>query len=483
MVARSSALSATVWSASDVVLRQGFQFAISIVLARLLTPEDFGIIAMLLLFAGIAGAFANGGLTWALIQCQDVTIEDESTVFWLNLLAGSLVALLFWFSGVWIAAFYEVPVLENLAGLMAVTVVVTAIGGTQQALFSKALNFRPLLVAGASAALTSGVVSIWLAWQGYGVWALAVQALVSAMATTTVVWFASSWRPRFICSLASAKRLFGFGGYMLLSSLLDIVYLRFYAILIGKFYGVREVGFYTRAETTSLFPAGIVIGIVGRVTFPLFSHASGDLERLRTSLQLAMRSVALVYAPAMFGLLAVAEPLVLVLFGKQWLPAVPFLQVLCLTGLFLPLQILNHHALLALGRSELHFRLEVLKKVMGISILVSVAGFGAIAIAWGTVLASTLSYLVNTHYSRKLLAYGFVSQLRDMLPVLFLSFGMAAIVTVVDYNQVAWSAATRLFVGVVLGILIYGVGLLLLGPKWLVAVAGLFVPQRWKRNA
>ena len=218
---RKKALSATVWSAADIALRQGVQFFISIVLARLLTPAEFGTVALLYLFVGIASAFAEGGLTSALIQRQDTTIEDESTAFWLNMTVGSLMAVLFWLSGPAIAALYGISILAPLSGIMALTVLASAAGAVQRAKFTKALDFRLFVLAGAISVLSSGTIAIWLAWTGYGVWALATQALVNASATTLVLWVASRWRPRFVFRMASVRRLFGFGGYMLASTLLE----------------------------------------------------------------------------------------------------------------------------------------------------------------------------------------------------------------------------------------------------------------------
>ncbi len=423
---REKALSATAWSAADIVLRQGVQFAISIVLARLLTPEEFGTVALLYLFVGIASAFAEGGLTSALIQRQDATIEDESTIFWLNMGVGLLMALLFWLSGPAIAALYGIPVLTPLSGIMALTVLAGAAGGVQRALFTKALDFRPLMLAGVTSVLVSGAVAIWLAGTGYGVWALAAQALVSAVATTLVLWLASRWRPRLAFSLASAQRLFSFSGYMLASALLEITYSRLYTVLIGKLYGVRELGFYNRADTTAQFPSGILNGIVGRVAFPLFSRMAEEPARLGANLKRALQGVMLVNAPAMLGLAAVAEPLVLVLFGEQWRPAAPFLQVLCLVGLMMPFHMLNLQALMGLGRSDLFFRLEVIKKAISIAILLAAAGFGAIAVAWGMVAAGVLCCFVNAHYSGRLLGYGAAAQLRDTMPVMAAAGAMAA---------------------------------------------------------
>jgi O-antigen/teichoic acid export membrane protein len=339
---------------------------------------------------------------------------------------GLLMALLFWLSGPAIAAHYGVPVLSPLSGAMALTVLAGAAGAVQRALLTKALDFRPLMLAGAVSVLVSGAVAVWLAWSGYGVWALAAQALASAAATTLVLWLTSRWRPEFAFNLASARRLFGFGGYMLASGLLETTYSRLYTVLIGKLYGVRELGFYVRADTTAQFPSAMLTGIVARVAFPLFSRMADDPVHLGANLRLALQGTMLVNAPAMFGLAAVAEPLVRVLFGEQWRPAVPFLQVLCFSGLMMPFHVLNLQALMGLGRADLFFRLEVVKKAISIAILLAAARFGAVGVAWGMVAAGVLNYFTNAYYSGRLLGYGAASQLRDMAPIWAAAGAMAA---------------------------------------------------------
>lgn len=425
-----SALRAVSWSAADVILRQGVQFGVAIALARLLTPADFGTVSLLYLFAGIAGTFATGGLTTALIQAREVSRADESTVFWFNLAVGVLMGVAFWLCGPLIARFYEAPVLEPLSTVMAVTVVITAAGGIQQALLTKHLNFRPLMMSSVLAVLTSGAVSIWLAWRGEGVWALAAQSLVSAATATLVLWIANPWRPQWVFSLASARRLFGFGGYMMAASLLDVVYSRLYTVLIGKLYGARELGFYARAETTAQLPSSMLGLIVGRVAFPLFSRMGDDPERVRDGLKRALQATMFVNTPVMLGLAAIAEPLIQVMFGEAWLPCVPYFQVLCIAGVFMPFHVLNLQVLMGLGRSELFFRLEVAKKVLGILILCMAAMFGVLAMAWGTLLGSVLFFGINTYYSNRLIGYGTVMQLRDVGVILGTAAVMAGLVVV-----------------------------------------------------
>ena len=250
MSLKTKALSATLWSGADILMRQGLQFGISIALARLLSPEEFGTIALLYLFTGIASAFVDSGFSSALIQRQDITHTDESTVFWFNLAIGALVAISLWAAAPLIARFFVLPVLLPLTGLLALNIFLSALGSIHGTLLTKHLNFRVQMKIGAFSSLISGAIAITMAYYGYGVWALAAQTLAATILTTLLLWCLSPWRPALVFSKRSVRELFGFGGYMLASGLLDIIYNRAYTLLIGHFFGVKKLGFYNRADGT-----------------------------------------------------------------------------------------------------------------------------------------------------------------------------------------------------------------------------------------
>ncbi len=447
-------LSAVVWSGADIFLRQGLAFVVSIALARLLSPEEFGTIALLYLFTGIASAFVDSGFSAALVQRQDTTSTDESTVFWFNLTMGALVALGLGAAAPWIAGFFQLPILELLTLALALNVFVSALGSIHGTLLTKRLDFRTQMEIGAWSTLLSGTVAILLAWRGFGVWALAAQTLTATTVTTVLLWWLNPWRPRRVFSLDSARRLFGFGGYMLASGLLDIAYNRLYTLLIGKFYGVRELGFYSRADGVKQLPVGVLTGILSRVAFPIFSSAAHDPERLRRGTRLAVRGMMLINVPMMLGLAVVAEPLIATLFGAQWLPAVPILQVLCLAGVFWPLHVINLSVLMAQGHSHLFFRLEVVKKGLGVALLVAGAFYGVMGIAWSQVIFGALAFGINAYYTRRYLGYGPVAQIKDFSPALAVSLPMVGAV----YGLGAWlivPPALELLAMTVLGAVVF----------------------------
>ena len=431
---RSRGLTAAYWSAADVVARQVIQVAVIIALARLLTPEEFGTVALLSLFLGIASVLADGGFSLALIQRKDITHVDESTVFWINLAAGALLAAGISLQAPVFADFYNVPVLEPLAQLMSLGVLLSAMGSVPSALASKQLDFRRLFLVGAVATVASGGLAVTLAWQGHGIWALASQYVTMTAVSTAMLWILSGWRPRLIFSAESARRLFGFGGYMLASNLLDTAFSRSYTLLIGRWYGVRELGFYQRADTTQQVPAAVLSSIASRVAFPLLSHATDDKAQLRRGVRLGLRGLMLINAPMMLGIAALAGPLLEAVFGATWLPAAPILQVLCLAGLFWPVHVINLTVLAAQGHARLFFRLEVIKQALGLVFILIGALNGVLGVAWAMVAAGLVSVLVNTFYTQRHLGYGLVAQTVDLVPTLSVSIVMGLAVALIARN-------------------------------------------------
>lgn len=418
---KQRALSATLWSGADIIFRQGTQFLVSIVLARLLSPAEFGTVALLALFTGIATVFVDGGFSAALIQRSDVDHTDESTVFWFNLIAGGVVSVCLWAAAPFIADFYSTPVLLPLTVVMAINVFVGSLGAIHSTLLSKRLDFLSQMKVGCVATLASGALAIWLARAGFGVWALAAQVLSMTAMTTALLWLIHPWRPAFVYSLRSVRKLFGFGGYHLASSLLEMAYSRLYTLFIGRYYGARELGLYNNADSTKQLPGGFLASVLSRVILPMFSAAAQDPVTLVRGTQLTVRGMVLLNAPMMLGMAAAAQTIVVTLFGERWSGATPILQVLCLAGLFWPLHVINLNLLMAQGHSRLMFRLEVAKKAIGIGLLALGATKGVLGIAWSQVVFNMTAFIINAYYSGKLLGYGARAQLYDALPV----FGVA----------------------------------------------------------
>lgn len=420
--------SATKWSALDVFARQGAQFVVTIVLARILTPEDFGAIAMLALFIGVGTVFIDGGFSSALVQRQNTTHTDESTVFFFNLGMGALSGVLLCVAAPWIADFFNQPVLQYLSYAMAFNLFVGAFGSIHTALLTKEMNFKTTAKVGGVSSVMAGALAIYMAGQGYGVWSLVGHTLVSGFVTVVMLWVWHPWRPGWTFSIASLQSLYRFGGYEMASTLLDVFATNLYAILIGKMYSVRDVGLFTRARNTQLIPVMVMLSIVQRVAYSAFSSVAEDKARLVRGLRQAQAVAMFVNLPIMVGVIVLAEPLVLTLFGEQWLPCVPMLQVLGLGGILWPLGVLNLNVLRAQGHSGLRFKIEVIKKVIAISLTVAASYYGIMAIAWAQVVISVCMYYANTHYTNVLLAYSGLSQLRDLAMNFVAVVPMAAVV-------------------------------------------------------
>jgi O-antigen/teichoic acid export membrane protein len=407
------AADAAFWSALDVFFSQGLGFCVSIILARLLVPEDFGIFAILAFFISIAGLFVNAGFTSALVQKQHISLIDESTVFWFNLFVGLIMTVALCTSAGAISGLFEVPILKPLALLLAVNVMFAALSSVQNARLMKHLDFKTLAVINLTRTTISGSVGIALAWQGYGVWALAAQSLLSNFLGMILLWWISPWRPALAFSTASFKQLFSFGGYVFVEGLFDQMYQRSYIILIGKYFGVREVGLYHRAANTQDIIKTLLTRSLSRVAFPVLATVNEDMARLQAGGSMAIRTIMFFVCPALLCLFTMSEIFILAIFGEKWLGTVPILQVLCGVGLIFPMVKINQTLLHAQGHARTNFYLGVTKSLSGITLLIIGSRWGIIGIAYSQVVNSLFSLWLHTHFSQKFIAYGLFKQLAD----------------------------------------------------------------------
>lgn len=409
------------WSALEIAARYGVQFGVLIVLARLLTPADFGLIAMLLVFTSVAALLVDGGFGTALVQRQQTSADDETTVFLSGISIAIVVALILWFAAPAIAAFYNQPKLIPLTRLLLFVLPLSALAAVPDALLTQRLDFRARANAEIIASLCSGAIAVVLAWRGFGVWSLAWQAIVAIGVRALLLWIFSGWRPRGRFSTVSFRGLFGFGSYMLMANLLNVISIRLQSLLIGKLFDSRTLGYYTLAQNTQQAPAQFMSGVLYRVGLPVFSTVADQPAKLVGALRLSLRVAIFVFVPCMVGIAVVAKPLITVLYGVRWAPAAPLLSVLSVAAMFWPLHVLNLAAIGARGRSDLVFKLEVVKRIVSIGLIVAFSYRGAMAIAWAVLASSVFGMVVNTWYSHKLLDYGVLAQLRDQSATLLLS--------------------------------------------------------------
>ncbi len=404
---------AIVWSGLDIFFRNGASFAVSVALARLVSPSEFGYAALVGLMTNLAMLLSDFGFSSALIQRQNADDLDASSVFWLALFSASAVSFAVILASSPIGQFLAAPIFDEVVYVVAATVMVSAAGSTHLALLAKRLSFKRLALIGTVATLVGGGVGVWLALRGFGVWALCFQTLAGAVVATLAGWCLCDFRPKATLSRSRLLTLFQFGRNLFYAGALDILYGRLHVLLIGRLYGAAALGIYVRADSVRQLPTTLFTGVVARVALPIFSAAADDPARVKRGLKQALRGSILLNTPSMLGLAVVAPLVVEVLFGPQWLEVVPVLQILCIAGLLWPLHLLNLTALSATGLSRLVLRVELIKKALGLTILVASLPFGLLGIAWGQVVFGVLALFVNLHYVSRRLDYGVVEQMQD----------------------------------------------------------------------
>ena len=450
---KSKTLHALFWSFLERSGQQGIQFIISIILARLLLPEEFGLIAMLAIFMAVAQSFINSGFGQALIQKQDVTHIDECSIFYFNILVGFLAAGLLCLAAPWIAGFYNQPLLVPLTCVLSLNMIINAFGLVQITLLTKHIDFKTQLKVSVIATALSGTIGVTMALNGFGVWSLVAQSLGSNLFQTILLWFFNTWRPSLVFSLDSLRAMFTFGSRLLASGLLDTVFRNIYIVVIGKLFSPADLGFYSRAERLQHLPVANISGMVGRVTFPVFSSVQDDKPRLKRGIRGALTMLVMINFPMMVGLAIVAKPLVLLLLTEKWAPCIPYLQLLCVVGMLYPLHVVNLNLLKAQGRSDLFLRLEVLKKILVVIAISVTYRWGIIAMIYGQIATSCLAYFLNAYYTGKMLDYPITEQIQDLMPSLALAgimgLGVYALKYIPITNQLALLSA-QIMTGIVL---------------------------------
>lgn len=446
--------SAGLWSTIDIVARQGVLFAVSIILARLLMPADFGILALLTFFSSLSIVFVQGGLSTALVQRQGTSRDEESSVFWWNLFASLLFAALLVAIGPAVARFYGYPVLAPLMLLAAAQVVLSALGAVQTALLTRALRFADLTKAGLASTVVAGAAGVGAALLGWGVWALAIQIVTMAAVNSLVLWWVSDWRPSFHFRLRTIRHLLAFGSWFSLSSALEVLYAQGFALILGKLYGARELGIYNRASGTQLLPAGILAAIISRLALALFSERAKDKAALRRGLKMALGFAMLINLPMMTGVALLPDLIIDVLFGEKWLAAAPILAILAWSGLIVPMHVLNLQAVLAEGRSSTYFRVELVKKVIGITAIAIGSFYGIFGLAYSYLAVAIIGLFINVEPVRRSLGYGVLAQLLDLKGVIAATALMAAAVLALK-SAIDMGSAPSLLLLTVTGAVVY----------------------------
>ena len=441
------------WTSLETAANLGFGFVIGVILARILSPSDYGLIAMIGIFNAIAYAFLDSGFGNALIRKPDLTENDNSTAFYFNIVVGIIMYTIIWFIAPSVATFYNKPVLTSILRAESLLLIISSFKIVQNSQLSRALNFKAKTIINVSANVLAGIIGIIAAYNDFGVWALVIMHISSGIISLILLWIISPWRPRGRWEKSSFKYLWGYGSKLLASGLLDKIYSNVYPIIIGKFFSAADLGQYTRANSYSNMPSHSITSVMQKVTFPVLSQIQDDNARLADSYRRMLRFTSFIVFPIMIGMAVLAYPLVVTLVTDKWAECVPYLQIICFASMWYPIHAINLNLLQVKGRSDLFLRLEIIKKVIvTIAIFISVP-FGIIGICIGSVCTSLICLCINTYYTGKLINVGFFKQMKDLTPTILISLMMGALVFV-SVNPIE-NNVIKLSIGIPVGIIFY----------------------------
>ena len=450
---KQKAAKGILWSTVERFSVQGVQFLIMIVMARLLTPHDYGLIGMLAIFIAVAQSLIDSGFSQALIRKQDRTEVDNNTVFYFNIVVSVLLYLILYVSAPSVADFYNTPQLCPVMRVICLGIIFNSLAVVQRALLTIRIDFKTQAKATLIAAVTSGIVGITMAYHSFGVWSLVTQQLLNLGLNTGLLWLLSKWRPQLVYSWQSFHELFAFGSKLLASGLLDTIYRNIYPIVIGKLFSASSLGHYTRAQHFSEFPSSNITGIIQRVTYPVLCEIQDDDTRLAGIYRKFLKLSAFIIFPLMIGLSSVAQPLVNLMLGPQWEFCGQLLHIICFSMMWFPIHAINLNLLQVKGRSDLFLRLEIIKKILGVSVLCITAPFGLVVMCYGQIFNSLVALIINTYYTGKLIHVGFFRQMRDLLPTIVL--GLVMFTLILTVNSFIPGDIAKLCVGIAVGVAFY----------------------------
>lgn len=448
------------WRMLEQFGMQAITFAVSIVLARVLGPEEFGTVALLTIFLSLSQCLVNSGFGSALIQKKNSDDLDYNSVFYLSIGISLALYLILWFCAPMISSFYGRPVLVAVLRVSALKLLFDAINGVQNSVLSREMLFNLSFRITLSGTVVSGIVGISMAYSGFGIWALVWSTLSGGLVATTVRWFLIGWRPSLRFSWQRLGELFKFGSRIFGSGLLDTFFTQIYGLLIGKWYSTADLAYFNRGERLPQMAMNSIQGSIGSVVFPVLSQMQHDKVKMKSAMRKVMQTSSFIVFPMMFGLAAVAKPVVLLLLTEKWLPAVPFMQLACISYAFWPMHVANLQSIQALGRSDIFLKLEIVKKVALILILLVTFRHGVLAIAIGRVLLAPFSVWINSLPNQRLVDYSQWEQLHDLAPEFLLSVVMA--ISMLFVTIICTNLLNQLGCGILLGCVVYAGGAILM---------------------
>lgn len=452
------------WSAASNIASQGMRFVFGLILARLLSPDAYGVIGILTVFICVVSIFIDCGFSQALICKQDRKQVDFSTEFFFNIGVGVLCYLTLFVAAPFIAEFYKMPILSPVLRVIGIGVIINSLCVVQSAQFSIRLDFKTPAKIAVSTQLASGVIGIALAYFGWGVWALVFQQVVGGILYAIIVWVVAGWRPTMEFSKESFKYLWGYGSKILGASIIQQVYDNLYPLVIGKYYNANQLGLYSRAQGFASLPSTNFSGVVGSVTFPVLSKLGDDLPRLTEIYRRMIKTTAFVVFPMMIALAALASPLIHILLNEQWYGCIVLLQILCMALIWQPLSNIHLSVLKVAKRTDIVFKLEIFKRVVGLGSLFCSVPFGVKGMCVAFCIWYVYCFTLNTVYTSKTLKVSFWGQIKDITPILTNSLVMGILM------WLATSIFTNSFVQLGVGTVVGGI--------WYLGTSKLFMKER-----
>ena len=452
---KTKTISGMIWSAVQKFGNMGISFVSNIVLARMLTPEDYGCIGMLAIFIVVSNTFVDGGFGSALIQKKDPTQEDYSTIFWWNIFISSVLYGVLYLSAPFIAEFYHMELLSSILRVQGIVLIINSLNIIQTNQLRKQLKFKRLANVTIIAHIIAAVSAIILAWKGWGVWALVAQQIIASSFISILLWILNKWMPDFSFSKESFKQLFSFGSFILISNLINTFCNNIQGLLIGRFFSPAVMGYYTQAHKLEAIASQSFSSVVDQVSYPVLSKFQNDNNVLKSVLQRLLVSLSFVTFPMMLILILVAEPLILLLYGEQWLNSVPYFQILCVAGIAICLQGILYYAVASKGKSKDLFVWTIIKRSVGLlAMVIGMSLWNVKGLLWGMVFGSWFIMLANSYLVSKHIGYSFLLQIKDLLPLFFVSL-ISFILTYLLSLLLVWTIYVKAVIVLFIYLVIY----------------------------
>lgn len=432
-------VNAFIWKFLERIGTQGVQFLLQLFLARLLIPKDYGIVALVTIFIAVSNVFIQSGFNIALIQKKKIDNIDLSSTFYISFFIATILYIILWLISPFVSNFYKIPELVMVIRIMSLTLFLGALNSIQNAIIMRELAFKKLFFSSLIAIIVSGSSGIILAYKGVGIWALIFQQLLNQLLISVILLFILEWKPKLVFSLKRVKKLFSFGGKLLCSALIDTIYKELVNIIVGKIYSPIMLGYYNRGEQ---FPKVLVNnfnGTIQSVIFPTLASVQQDKMKVKEIMRKGIMISSYIIFPAMVGLMAISEPLIRLVLTEKWLPCVPYLRIFCLSYALWPIHTANLQAINAIGRSDIFLKLEIIKKFIGISIILITLKYNPYIMAIGTVFSGIISSFINSYPNKKLLNYSYIEQIKDIIPSISISVIMGVVthlIQLLKYNDI-----------------------------------------------